>query len=466
MVPLKYGSNTVIIESANVMTLPASSHSTLVHAFPTKNQPRATPTSWTRNTPCHIELKTRRPSQHFPPGKSIPVFTQFTSVIRYSFLPVLSTILNYGLSYLPHKKVTRYLQTLSHTVMENGVYLYIACCSIINDRAKPRKINSFAVAPFKLHHRFRMSREKSQEPPTSSAENLLSGSGASTENIDNNAYLNPAATTHGIPSSPPPSYQHVIEETRLTALTNYDQTPVKSRLHSSKRSSFDSISQNSNPEQSTPTRSSFVRRANTISTDDSSYSNGNESKFDENCSKLTLDDQEKEVDGSEADLLSNAAPSEISLWQDYQEPSTSYDASSRQLDNDSVKTLAVSQMGDRDSDDQDTYMYESIDNYEEEATKPNNDYNRNKKKTPVRQKAIIEVVANKTSKVMYAALAKELGLQCSMSDQCRCVDCQGGYLRCGDADGDTGGDGGLGAGTPMFVSEAFGHGIAPACQII
>lgn len=78
---------------------------------------------------------------------------------------------------------------------------------------------------------------------------------------------------------------------------------------------------------------------------------------------------------------------------------------------------------------------------------------------------MFQVVANKTSKKMYAALAKELGLQCSMSDQCRCVDCQGGYLMCGDGDGDTT-DGGLGAGTPMFVSEAFSHGIAPACQII
>lgn len=183
----------------------------------------------------------------------------------------------------------------------------------------------------------------------------------------------------------------LLYQTRQTAFTNCDQTPVKSRLHSSKRSSFDSISQNSNPEQSTPTRSSFIRRANTISTDDSSYSNGNGSKFDENCLNVTLDEQEKEVDGSEADLLSNATPSEISLWQDYQEPSTSYDASSRQLDNDSITISAASQMGDRDSDDQDTYMYETIDNNKKNAK---NDYNLNTKKAPIRQKAIIKVLSS------------------------------------------------------------------------
>lgn len=73
-------------------------------------------------------------------------------------------------------------------------------------------------------------------------------------------------------------------------------------------------------------------------------------------------------------------------------------------------------------------------------------------------------MANKTSKEMYLAMAKEMGIECRMSDQCRCLDCQGGYLDCADEHMKT--DGGLGAGTPMFVSEAFGHGMAPACSIL
>lgn len=51
-----------------------------------------------------------------------------------------------------------------------------------------------------------------------------------------------------------------------------------------------------------------------------------------------------------------------------------------------------------------------------------------------------------------------------MSDQCRCLDCQSHYFDCEyDQNEDEKTDGGLGAGTPMFISEVM-HGTA--CSIL
>lgn len=36
----------------------------------------------------------------------------------------------------------------------------------------------------------------------------------------------------------------------------------------------------------------------------------------------------------------------------------------------------------------------------------------------------------KSSKEMYKAVAKECGITCKMSDQCRCLDCQSRYFDC------------------------------------
>lgn len=36
----------------------------------------------------------------------------------------------------------------------------------------------------------------------------------------------------------------------------------------------------------------------------------------------------------------------------------------------------------------------------------------------------------KSSKEMYKAVAKECGITCKMSDQCRCYDCQSRYFDC------------------------------------
>lgn len=40
------------------------------------------------------------------------------------------------------------------------------------------------------------------------------------------------------------------------------------------------------------------------------------------------------------------------------------------------------------------------------------------------------IINNKKSKKIYKAVAKEWGITCKMSEQCRCLDCQGNYFDC------------------------------------
>lgn len=40
------------------------------------------------------------------------------------------------------------------------------------------------------------------------------------------------------------------------------------------------------------------------------------------------------------------------------------------------------------------------------------------------------IINNKNSKKIYKAVAKEWGITCKMSEQCRCLDCQGNYFDC------------------------------------
>ncbi|KAF2900090.1 hypothetical protein ILUMI_06096 [Ignelater luminosus] len=73
-------------------------------------------------------------------------------------------------------------------------------------------------------------------------------------------------------------------------------------------------------------------------------------------------------------------------------------------------------------------------------------------------------IFHKSSKELYKAVAKQFGITCKMSDQCRCLDCQSHYFDCEyDQNEDEKTDGGLGAGTPMFISEVI-HGTA--CSIL
>ncbi|EZA58464.1 hypothetical protein X777_00525 [Ooceraea biroi] len=71
-------------------------------------------------------------------------------------------------------------------------------------------------------------------------------------------------------------------------------------------------------------------------------------------------------------------------------------------------------------------------------------------------------ILHKSSKEFYKAMAKQWGITCKMSDHCRCLDCQSHYFDCEyEKDEQEKGDGGLSAGTPMFISEVM-HGTACA----
>lgn len=79
------------------------------------------------------------------------------------------------------------------------------------------------------------------------------------------------------------------------------------------------------------------------------------------------------------------------------------------------------------------------------------------------QKGII--IRHKSHKEFYRAVAKECGITCKMSDHCRCLDCQSGYFKCEyDENEQEKTDGGLGAGTPMFISSEIMHG--SACTLL
>ncbi|XP_017018737.1 probable inactive serine/threonine-protein kinase scy2 [Drosophila kikkawai] len=85
---------------------------------------------------------------------------------------------------------------------------------------------------------------------------------------------------------------------------------------------------------------------------------------------------------------------------------------------------------------------------------------------PSRQTNLLtpEMMSNKTSKEIYKDLAKQWGITCKMSESCRCMDCQSHYFDCDYDDNEhQKTDGGLGAGTPMFISEVM-HG--SGCNIL
>lgn len=94
------------------------------------------------------------------------------------------------------------------------------------------------------------------------------------------------------------------------------------------------------------------------------------------------------------------------------------------------------------------------------------------------------IINNKSTKEIYKAVAKQWGITCKMSEQCRCMECQSNYFDCEYEEvnfersslnqkttklltflqnDNQKTDGGLAAGTPMFISEVM-HG--SACTIL
>ncbi|XP_076647683.1 uncharacterized protein LOC143356132 [Halictus rubicundus] len=96
--------------------------------------------------------------------------------------------------------------------------------------------------------------------------------------------------------------------------------------------------------------------------------------------------------------------------------------------------------------------------YAVEAQKHDGDKNNGTEVSEEDNKTKGPKILHKSSKEFYKAMAKQWGITCKMSDHCRCFDCQSRYFDCEyDKNENQKTDGGLGAGTPMFISEVM-HG--------
>ncbi|XP_012274189.1 uncharacterized protein LOC105696350 isoform X2 [Orussus abietinus] len=68
----------------------------------------------------------------------------------------------------------------------------------------------------------------------------------------------------------------------------------------------------------------------------------------------------------------------------------------------------------------------------------------------------------KSSTELYKEAAEILGLTCSLSDSCRCIDCQSNYFDCDDDCGDARTE--LAAGTPILLDHALSHHLTCSIQ--
>ncbi|XP_066582267.1 uncharacterized protein [Prorops nasuta] len=68
----------------------------------------------------------------------------------------------------------------------------------------------------------------------------------------------------------------------------------------------------------------------------------------------------------------------------------------------------------------------------------------------------------KSSDELYKEAVEVLGLACSFTDSCRCIDCQSNYFDCDDDCGETRTE--LAAGTPILLDHALSHPLTCSIQ--
>lgn len=258
---------------------------------------------------------------------------------------------------------------------------------------------------------------------------------------DRLGYINPSLThteTNTIPLSPPPSYEHVLEENRLAALDKENNKTPTLNLSSSGyemlRNSQQSLNASCHEQQycdhqeATP---SATRKQESV--DSSMYS----------CSSATSPSQEN--------LLGCTGSCDPLYNMSAQEPMGEL---TEEMENMNIEETCLStENPDNNSFTDDCNSYDAQ-AYEGTST------------AALRMPQEIKgpEILYKSSKQLYKAVAKECGITCKMSDQCRCLDCQSRYFDCEyDQNENEKTDGGLGAGTPMFISEVM-HG--SACTIL
>ncbi|XP_050092874.1 uncharacterized protein LOC126575896 [Anopheles aquasalis] len=230
----------------------------------------------------------------------------------------------------------------------------------------------------------------------------------------NLGYDNPALTnteaTNIVPLSPPPSYEYVLEENRLAALDKESNRAFSN--HSIATENYEmTTSISSNTECSTPLSGK--------ESPETTYKQGSTSTPVQenllNCAISCDPLYELDSDGNTQRVAPNDLAKENEDVLSTDEESSSYSSSHQ--------------------------IYEQHKNYITSEVKG-------------------PEILYKSSKQLYKAMAKECGITCKMSDQCRCLDCQSRYFDCEyDQNEHEKTDGGLSAGTPMFISEVM-HGAA------
>ncbi|XP_053689311.1 uncharacterized protein LOC128738300 [Sabethes cyaneus] len=260
-------------------------------------------------------------------------------------------------------------------------------------------------------------------------------------------YVNPSlihTENNTVPLSPPPSYEHVLEENRLAALDKENNKTSSLSLSLSNCEMLGSnqqlninapglekqqqLTDQQNQPQGTPNATSKQE-----SIDSSLYS----------CSSTTSPSQENHLGctGSCDPLYSIVNQQQMEQLAEEMEEMHIEETclSTDNLDNDSY------------ADECQSFNSQA---YEGSSTAS----------MIVQQEVKGPEILYKSSKQLYKAVAKECGITCKMSDQCRCLDCQSRYFDCEyDQNENEKTDGGLGAGTPMFISEVM-HGTA--CTIL
>uniref|UniRef100_A0A6B2E7E3 DUF4802 domain-containing protein n=1 Tax=Phlebotomus kandelakii TaxID=1109342 RepID=A0A6B2E7E3_9DIPT len=228
-----------------------------------------------------------------------------------------------------------------------------------------------------------------------------------------------------VPLSPPPSYEHVLEENRLAALDK-DNNPTSSPATWTYCSGTSTASCTTMNENCTGSAEGCPLGDQEDSLDSPIYT----------CSTMTTPSQENLLTctGSCDPLYAHSpCPGAQETGQDNQQTAECQSEVSEEEENNS------------------------------EAEWNSHEHQQQQMRVQLPQQSP-EILSNKSSKELYKAVAKQYGITCEMSSSCKCLECACHYFDCEfDENEHQKTDGGLGAGTPMFISEVM-HG--SACNIL
>ncbi|KAL7042325.1 hypothetical protein ACKWTF_001101 [Chironomus riparius] len=279
-------------------------------------------------------------------------------------------------------------------------------------------------------------------------------------------YSSPQLSDTPIPISPPPSYETVMKENQLLALdkeNNTIQTTIHTNLlvesfYTTPNGSNNNLFSEMNEYNSNSTNSCNTNNANNIQQNMASPTRENLLIDNSQCTGCNRDSC-NQLCSMSTDVGGN---NNVDICGEYND---------RCLQNDHAERCSLDDDNNTDNYNcSDEYSNECHQNHDNEYT--NQYYNDGHQQMAVNYSDVAPAkgpeLLYKSTKELYKVVARECGITCKMTDTCRCVDCQSRYFDCefDQNDNDTRqdhSDGGLGAGTPMFVNEVL-HGTA--CTIL